>query len=157
MSPAPPSPDADVATSLRRHLQVCRELLTLVEAEAQSWRHAEPQAIYTGAHRRKDLLAHLNQSLDDLRKHRVRWQRLAPAERARQPEVVALLRLNQEIIMKIIVLDRENEQTLLRRGLVPVRNLPSAHRQRPHYVADLYRRGSAAAGAPGRPAGTTTG
>ncbi len=42
--------------------------------------------------------------------------------------------------MKIIVLDRENEQVLLRKGMVPARHLPSADRQRPHFVADLYRR-----------------
>jgi len=37
-------------------------------------------------------------------------------------------------------LDRENEQALLRRSLVPARQLPSVNRQRPHFVADLYRR-----------------
>ena len=43
--------------------------------------------------------------------------------------------------MRIIVLDRENEQTRLRKGTVPARHLPSPNRQRPHFVADLYRRG----------------
>jgi hypothetical protein len=52
-----------------------------------------------------------------------------------------LLRQNQDQTMKIILLDRENEQCLLRRGLVPTRELPSANRQRPNFVADLYRRG----------------
>jgi hypothetical protein len=42
--------------------------------------------------------------------------------------------------MKFILLDRENEQGLLRRGLVPPRQLPSVNRQRPHFVAELYRR-----------------
>ncbi len=55
-----------------------------------------------------------------------------------------LLRQNQDLTMKIIVLDRENEQNLLRRGLVPARELPSVNRQRPHFVADLYRRQGAA-------------
>ena len=49
-----------------------------------------------------------------------------------------LLRQNQDLTMKIIVLDRENEQNLLRRGLVPPRELPSVNRQRPHFVADLH-------------------
>jgi hypothetical protein len=42
--------------------------------------------------------------------------------------------------MKIIVLDRENEQTLLRLGLLPAQQLPPVERQRGHFVADLYRR-----------------
>ena len=89
---------------------------------------------------KKNLLPRLNESLDALRKHRVNWQRLGMDERARFPEIGMLLRQNQDLIMKIVLLDRENEQTLLRRGLVPPRELPSVNRQRPHFVADLYRR-----------------
>jgi hypothetical protein len=70
----------------------------------------------------------------------VNWQKFSPDERARHPEIGMLLRQNQDLTMKIIVLDRENEQSLLRRGLVPARELPSVNRQRPHFVAELYRR-----------------
>ncbi len=89
---------------------------------------------------KKTLLPRLNQSLDALRGHRVNWQKLGRDERARHPEIGMLLRQNQDLIMKIILLDRENEQTLLRRGLVPPRDLPSVNRQRPHFVAGLYSR-----------------
>ena len=54
--------------------------------------------------------------------------------------MAGLLREIQDVIMKVIFLDRENEQALLRKGLVPAKHLPSANRQRPHFVADLYRR-----------------
>jgi len=84
----------------------------------------------------------LNQSLDTLRKHRVNWQKFSLDERARYPEIGMLLRQNQDVTMKIIMLDRENEQGLLRRGLIPARELPPVNRQRPHFVADLYRRQS---------------
>ena len=72
--------------------------------------------------------------------NRLKWQQLAPEERSRHGDIARLLRQNQDLTMKIIVLDRENEQHLLRRGLVPARELPSVNRQRPHFVADLYRR-----------------
>jgi DNA-directed RNA polymerase subunit H (RpoH/RPB5) len=65
---------------------------------------------------------------------------MSPEERARHPEVGPLLRRNQDAAMKFILLDRENEQGLLRRGLVPPKQLPSVNRQRPHFVAELYRR-----------------
>ncbi len=43
--------------------------------------------------------------------------------------------------MKIILRDRENEQKLLRQGLIPAEQLGKAQSTaRPHYVADLYRR-----------------
>jgi len=86
------------------------------------------------------LLPQLDELLNKIRQHRIAWQKLSPAERGQHPEVVMLLQRNQDLIMKIIVLDRENEQTLLRKGLVPARSLPSANRQRPHFVAELYRR-----------------
>jgi len=41
---------------------------------------------------------------------------------------------------QVLLLDRENQQALLRRGLLPARHLPAAAVQRPHCVADAYRR-----------------
>ena len=107
-------------------------------------RRSEPPSLFQFYQQKKNLLPRLKQSLDDLRKHRANWQKLSLVERAGQPEVGPLLRRNQDLTMKIIVLDRENEQGLLRRGLVPPRELPSVNRQRPHFVTDLYRRGGAA-------------
>ncbi len=132
----------EISAHLHRHWTVCRELLAIVEREAQSLRHADNPPPFEYYQLRKNLLPRLNQSLDTLRKHRVSWQKLSLDERARFPEIGMLLRQNQDLTMKIILLDRENEQGLLRRGLVPPREQPSANRQRPHFVAELYRRQS---------------
>ena len=129
---------------LNEHLAVCQELLLVVEREGQALRRLEPPSLFQFYQQKKNLLPRLKESLDGLRKHRVNWQRLSLVERTGQAEVGPLLRKSQDLTMKIIVLDRENEQALLRRGLVPVRQLPSVNRQRPHYVSDLYRRGGAA-------------
>jgi hypothetical protein len=40
----------------------------------------------------------------------------------------------------IVMLDGGNEQARLRHGLLPANQLPSAGRQRPLYVTELYRR-----------------
>jgi hypothetical protein len=133
----------DIVGQLRSHLAVCRELLAAIEQESQALRQGEEnqgQAIRA----RKGLLPRLVKSLDDLRVTRARWQKLSPTERDQQGPVPALLRQNQELIMKILVLDRENEQLLLRKGLVPPQHLPSLNRQRPHYVANLYQRSQGA-------------
>ncbi|HVK57216.1 MAG TPA: hypothetical protein VM735_00420 [Candidatus Kapabacteria bacterium] len=92
---------------------------------------------------RKKFLAQLTNSLDKIREHRTVWMRLEPAARQGHPEIAELLRENQNLIMKILVLDRENEQALLRKGLVPLRHVPPANRQRPHFVSSLYQRNSA--------------
>jgi DNA-directed RNA polymerase subunit H (RpoH/RPB5) len=115
-------------------------LLAIIEREGQALRRADQPPLFEFYQIKKNLLPRLNQSLDGLRKHRVNWQKFSLDERARHPEIGMLLRQNQDLTMKVILLDRENEQALLRRGLVPPRELPSVNRQRPHFVADLYKR-----------------
>jgi flagellar biosynthesis/type III secretory pathway chaperone len=130
----------EIVEQLNEHLGVCQQLLQATEDEGQTLRRSGKPSLAEFYQRKKDLLPRFNQSLDGLRKHRVNWQKLSLDERARWPDVGMLLRKNQDLTMKIIVMDRENEQALLRRGLVPPRELPSVNRQRPHFVADLYRR-----------------
>jgi hypothetical protein len=119
-------------------------MLTLVERESRALRAPEPYPAAEFQQARKDLLPRLDQSYKSLKEVRVLWQSLNAGERARQDEIATLLRHCQEAMMKILVLDRENEQAMLRRGLVPASSLPSANRQRPQFVAELYRRGSPA-------------
>jgi flagellar biosynthesis/type III secretory pathway chaperone len=134
----------EIIADLQARLSLCQELLGVIEREAQALRRADQPSLFEFYQLRKNLLPRLNQSLDTLRRHREHWQKFSQDERAGHPEIGMLLRQNQDLTMKIIVLDRENEQNLLRRGLVPARELPSVNRQRPHFVADLYRRQGAA-------------
>jgi hypothetical protein len=124
---------------LRSHLELCREILGVVERENSALRKDEPVAEIGEA--KKRLLPLLNDSLAKLKDYRGQWTKLPTTERAGQPEIASLLKENQDVIMRVIVLDRENEQALLRKGMVPTKHLPAAERQRPHFVADLYRRG----------------
>jgi flagellar biosynthesis/type III secretory pathway chaperone len=130
----------EIADDLKARLALCQEILQVVEREAQALRRTDNPSLFEFHQLRKNLLPRLNQSLDTLRRHRVDWQKFSPDERERHPEIGILLRQNQDLTMKIILLDRENEQSLLRRGLVPARELPSVNRQRPHFVANLYRK-----------------
>src|SRR5436190_5276489 len=74
---------------------------------------------------RKTLLSRLDQSLNLLRTWRQAWQRLDPAERAQYSELKSLLQAVQDALVKILLLDRENQQALLRRGLLPARHVSS--------------------------------
>jgi hypothetical protein len=134
------NPLQTMVPDLQGHLALCQEILSLVESESHALHHTKTGPSFESYQAKKNLLPRLNQSLNQIRQHRATWQKLSPAERAQFPDVPGLLRQNQDLIMKIIVLDRENEQALLRQGLVPPRQLPAAQRQRPHFVADLYRR-----------------
>ena len=134
------SDGGEMAGDLRAHLATCQELLGVIARENQDLRQPDSSSAFDFYQSRRNLLPRLDHALGRLRKHRAAWQRLGPAERRPAPEVASLMRTLQELIMKIILLDRENEQALLRRGLLPAHQLPSAHRQQPHFVAELYRR-----------------
>ena len=127
-------------TDLRAHQMICRELLALAERESQALRQNQTAVLHEVYQTRQVLLPRLNESLEKVRQHRVRWQALAVTERAAQPEISFLVRQVQDLIMRVLLMDRENEQGLLRRGLIPPREIPSVNQQRPHFVADLYRR-----------------
>lgn len=133
-SPAAMSLTAD----LQSHLALCQEVFDLVLRESEALRETDAFAGQAFAQQRNALLPRLTKSLDSLRRTRETWQQLDPATRARQTEAEILMRRNQDLIMKIIVLDRENEQALLRQGLLSPGQLPSANCQRPHVVAAQY-------------------
>jgi hypothetical protein len=131
----------EILQSLREHHAICEELLALVSKEKMIWQNPEAAASSEVYQAKKNLLPRLQASLDNLKACRVEWQRMAPEERAQNREIGEWLKQTQNLIMKIIVLDRENEQALLRRGFgtPPAKRTPPT-RQQPHFVAELYRR-----------------
>jgi hypothetical protein len=133
-------PPQEIIEVLRGILALYQELLGIVQTENDELRAGFSRPLTGAQEGRKGLLPRLEASMGPLAECRARWQETNPALRAQHPEIGALVRQNQDVLMKIIVLDRENEQTLLRQGLVPPRDLPSVNRQRPHFVSDLYRR-----------------
>jgi hypothetical protein len=130
----------ELLVELQRHWDLCQEVMQVVDREGQALRTATSSIPEELVATKKALLPRLQQSLERIRQYRLLWQQWGPVERAKHPEVPPLLQRLQGLIMKVIVLDRENEQTLLRRGLVPARHLPSVQSHQPHYVAELYRR-----------------
>jgi len=130
---------AQVARVLREHLALCRELLTTIQRENRALQSQEPFDVKEMAEARKSLIPHLAQAYKGIKEVSSIWQQLDPAERQKHVEVSTLIRQNQDVVMNVILLDRENERRMLARGLIPNTLLPSEIRQRPHFVADLYR------------------
>ena len=131
-----------LAADLRTHRNLCEEVLRQAESEINVIDRQNGAPFPERIDAKKKVLAELTQSLDKIREHRVAWLKVEPTVRQAHPEITELLRENQNLIMKILVIDRENEKALLRRGLVPNREIPPARRQQPHFVANLYRRNS---------------
>ena len=133
------SPDA-IATDLHTHLALGEAILELVEREHQILCASDAFPFLEVSARRQQLLPQLETALGRIKHHRLAWQQWSASQRRHSPEVTSLLRQAQNLILKILTLDRENEQLFLRRGMVPATRLPPAARQRPHFVANLYRR-----------------
>jgi hypothetical protein len=124
---------------LREYYRICEEVHVIVRRENQLLKSDEPGGIHQFQQARKDLLDRMSRAQMRLAVHKTAWMRVPPAQRAKRPEVGLLIRQTQDLIMKTIVLDRENEQLLLRHRMVPANQLPSANRQNPGFVAKLYQ------------------
>lgn len=134
-----PTVSQTLLADLTSHLALCHEVLNLVTTETEALQGPDAFPGPAFARRRNALLPRLTQSLQSLSRSRAAWAALPAATRARCPEADTLMQRNQELIMRIMVLDRENEQTLLRRGLLSPASLPPSQRQHPHLVARAYR------------------
>lgn len=133
---------SELARQLRDFQALYDEVLALTARESRALAGPgdyQPFEFFSG---RKTLLSRLDQSLNLLRTWRQAWQKLDPAERAQFTEVKSLLQAVQDSVVRILVLDRENQQALLRRGQLPARHVPSFAAQQPHFAAQLYRRHS---------------
>jgi hypothetical protein len=141
-TPAPAPLIPELAGQLRRFLGLCEETLSLITRENHALAGPgdyQPFEFYQG---RKALLLKLDEGLNLLRMGRQAWRQLEAAEQTRYPEVKRLLQTVQDSLVKILVLDRENQQALLRRGLVPARHVPSFASRTPLQAARIYRRHS---------------
>ena len=133
-------PPAEFPDTLRDYASVCEDLLDLTTREHQAL--AQP-ATYQGSRfnlARKDLLSRLDQTLNQLRRDRQPPRSGGAAAPERRPETTMTLQAVQNLVVKILQLDQENRQALLKRGLFAPGELPTLGSQRPNYVAGLYRR-----------------
>jgi len=123
---------------LQNHLALCCKTLDLAEREHRALHVEGTLRRHEFDQVRQELLPSLTQSVERLRAQRLTLQQ--SASRRISDACQTLLRQAQDVMMKILLLDRENEQAMLRRGLIPAPLLPSVNRLRPHVVSDCYRR-----------------
>ena len=131
---------SELLPDLRAFTRLAEELLGLAIREPQILAGDTKYELFEFSSLRKDLLIRLDSLMLRFRRWRRLWQELGPSERAGFSEVTTAIQMLQDSIVKILQLDRENQQALLRRGLVPAGHVQSCAAPPSHYVANLYRR-----------------
>jgi len=126
-----------LAADLQAFRALCEEVLALATRERQALSDQNDYKPGEFNLNRKRLLPELESALITLRNQRQNRRQTTQPE-----EVKNLFQTIQSLLMKVLLLDRENQQALLRRGLVPAKHLPPVAAQRPHYVAGLYQQHS---------------
>jgi len=133
--PSNPQWTAGLVLELQAFRVLCENALTLVTREARILAEAADYQPGEFNQQRKDLLPQLDSALI-----RLRTLRQSRSQTALTEEITFLSQTIQSLLMKVLLRDRENQQALLRRGLVPAPYWPPAAVQQPHYVSGLYQR-----------------
>jgi hypothetical protein len=139
-----PNTPATFVTELLRDLRtfaaICENALALATREHQALSGTGDYQPFEFSQLRKDLLGRLGPITSELRQWRQLWQQCSQTEREGIKEVKSAIQMLQDLIIKFFQLDRENQQALLRRGLVPARHVTSCAAPPSNYVSSLYRR-----------------
>ena len=135
------SPDAlsALGNELQTHISLCGEILSVVQQEHQKLKTSAVDDLAALQAGRQGMLERLNAAQENILTYKEAWTRLQPTERQQRPDITNLLKQSTDLIMKIVSLDRENEQLMLRNKLVPSSHLPPAQRQNPNLVAKMYK------------------
>ena len=128
-----------LANELQTHISLCGEILVVVQQEHQKLKTSSVDDLAALQAGRQGMLERLNAAQESILTHKETWTRLQPTERQQRPDITNLLKQSTDLIMKIVSLDRENEQLMLRNKLVPPSHLPPAQRQNPNLVAKMYK------------------
>lgn len=129
-----------LCADLKAFRLLCEDVLSLMTRESIALTGSAPYVATDFSDRRKDLLPHLEKALTRLRSQRALWLQSDRDARDRDVDLKALFQTVQGILMKALTLDRENQQLMLRRGLMPAEHLPAVAAQKPSFVSSLYQR-----------------
>ena len=133
----------ELLRDLRTFATLCEETLAMAAREHQALAGSADYQPFEFARLRKDLLGRLDRLMIGVRRWRGLWQLCSPVERDRFPDVKAAIQMLPDLIVRVLQLDRENQQALRRRGLVPARHVTACAAPPSNYVASLYRRHAA--------------
>lgn len=123
---------SNLDATLRDHAALCEKIYHLILCENGELRKTGQQPEHSILEKKQELLSLLDTSLNQLR-------RLAAERRSEIPKCKAAIEKAQQVILKTLLLNRENEQLLLKTTMFgkPVLAPP---RPSPSHLQKLYQR-----------------
>lgn len=138
---------------LREHLVTCEELFRIAQQEIAHPLPLEGEGRGEGAFdkQRRALLPRLDNSVARLKEHGRQWLSLSGEQRQASGDVRELIGRNQDMVMRILILDRHIEQLRLQHSQEALRALSKTNPEprgrldgvsphHSHFVADIYRK-----------------
>jgi hypothetical protein len=129
-----------LAAALEKHLAWFQSTAEAFTADNEQLNRGERLDWPEFTARRKKVLNDLGDVVVSLREQRLVWEKLAAGRADQHPVLGPLLSANTNMIMKLVVLNREFEQLMLRHGLLPANYLPALPPQEPHFASKVYQR-----------------
>lgn len=125
------------------HNDICRRLLEIVQQESRWLSSASEEEPPLPDQRLKESLSQeLSQAVSNIQAHRAALNDAAKLhpEANKDPALQTAIQSATDLIMKIVVLDRENEKLLMKKGLIPPGKIPSSYQYRPSEAIKAYQK-----------------
>jgi hypothetical protein len=125
------------------HNDICRRLLEVVQQESRWLSSASKEDPPLPDQRLKESLSQeLSQAVSNIQAHRAAMNDVAKLHPGanKDPALQTAIQSATDLIMKIVVLDRENEKLLMKKGLIPPSRIPSSYQYRPSEAIKAYQK-----------------
>ena len=137
---------SEIIKDVERHNDICRQLLDIVQQENRwlSSLKADTSQIAALQKSKASLSKSLAEVVAKIQGHRAALQDASKnnPDAPKHKEIQLAIQSATDLIMKIVMLDRENEKLMLQHGMAPPDRLPSSRQNNPSAVGGLYQRHS---------------
>ncbi|HAO67023.1 MAG TPA: hypothetical protein DCR17_10100 [Verrucomicrobiales bacterium] len=134
---------SEITKDVERHNGICRELLEIVQQENRWLSSSKGDASQIAAHQKSktSLSKSLTEVVAKIQGHRAALQDASKnnPDAPKHKEIQSAIQSATDLIMKIVVIDRENEKLLMKQGMVPAESIPSSYQYRPSDALKAYQ------------------
>lgn len=133
---------SEILKDVDLHNDICRQLLDIVQQENRWLSNASHDEVQLPDQKLKETLSqNLSKAVSKIQAHRAALNDEAKRqpEGNKDPALQTAIQSATDLIMKIVVIDRENEKLLMKKGMIPPEKIPSSYQYRPSEAVKAYQ------------------